>query len=168
MANGDGADQGVCCLPGMGSTVKLRPMIPGDVTGMPRIPSPGTRSELPLRGEEFVSDLHTGLPTFMTLYDQGLVTAEQADDAVEAWHESGDDEQRSLSEYLGMSETEYYVWCMAPGALPIILRARRDGMPLRDLLAAYLTELRLAADPSDRSVVYALGHWLEKPAAASG
>jgi hypothetical protein len=113
-----------------------------------------------------VSDVHVKPPTFMTLYDQALVTADQADDAVEAWHESGDDEQRPLSEYLGMTETEYYVWCMAPGALPIILRARRERAPLRYLLAIYLTELRLAADPSDRPVLYASGRWLEKPAAA--
>jgi hypothetical protein len=54
------------------------------------MPPPGTRSEAPSKGEEFVSDVRT--PTFMTLYDQGLVSTEQADDAVEAWHESGDDE----------------------------------------------------------------------------
>jgi hypothetical protein len=102
----------------------------------------------------------------MTLYEQGLATAEQAYNAVEAWHESGDDEQRSLSEYLGISETEYDVWCMAPGSMPIILQARRERTSLRDLLAHYLAELRLAADPSDRSVVFALGHWLEKPASS--
>jgi len=168
MANGDGADQGGCFLPGMDFTVRSRPSIPEDVTDTSPILSPGTRSDLPLKGEEFVSDVHIEPPTFMTLYDQGLVTTEQADDAVEAWHESGDDEERSLPEYLGMSETEYYVWCMAPGALPIILRARREGTPLRDLLAVYLAELRLAADPGDRPVLYALGRWLEKPAAASG
>ena len=113
-----------------------------------------------------MSDVHGQLPIFMTLYDQGVVTAEQADDAVQAWHESGDDERRSLSEYLGMSETEYYVWCMAPGALPVILHARRDRTPLPDLLATYLADLCLAADPDDRTVVYALGRWLEKSATA--
>ncbi len=106
-----------------------------DVTGTSPIPSLAAPSGLPLKGEAFVSDVHTKPPAFMTLYEQGLATAEQADNAVEAWHESGDDEQRSLSEYLGMSETEYDVWCMAPDALPIILRARREPTPLRDLLA---------------------------------
>jgi hypothetical protein len=122
--------------------------------------------EQPSKGEEFVSDVHIEPQTFMRLYGQGLVTAEQADDAVEAWHESGDDEQRPLPEYLGMSEAEYDVWCMAPGALPIILQARREGTPLRDLLAAYLADLRLAGDSVDRPTVHALGHWLEKPAPA--
>jgi hypothetical protein len=151
----------------MDFTVRSRPSITEDVTDTSPILSPDTRSEPLLRGEEFVSDLHVEPPTFMTLYEQGLVTADQADNAVEAWHKSGDHEQRPLSEYLGMTETEYYVWCMAPGALPIILRARREGTPLRGLLAAYLAQLRLAADPSDRPVLYALGRWLEKPAAAS-
>jgi len=141
--------------------------MPEGVTDTLPIPSPGTRSEPRSKGEEFVSDVRIEPLTFMTLYDQGLATAEQADDAVGEWHESGDDEQRSLPEYLGMSETEYFVWCMAPGALPIILRARREAAPLRELLTAYLTELRLAADPNDRSVVHALGRWLETSAAAS-
>jgi hypothetical protein len=166
MANGDGADQRGRFLPGMDSTVRSRSTIPEDVTGTSPIPSLAAPSGLPLKGEAFVSDVHTKPPAFMTLYEQGLATAEQADNAVEAWHESGDDEQRSLSEYLGMSETEYDVWCMAPDALPIILRARREPTPLRDLLAAYLAELRLAADPGDRSVVFALGNWLEKPASS--
>ena len=113
-----------------------------------------------------MSETRSEPPTFMTLYDQGLVTAEQADDAVEAWHESGGDEQRPLVEYLGMTETEYDVWCIAPDALPIILRSRREGLPLRELLLPYLAELRAGADPDDRPVMHALGHWLETPASA--
>jgi hypothetical protein len=101
----------------------------------------------------------------MTLYSQGLVTIEQADDAVGAWHESGADEQRSLVEYLGMNETEYDVWCMAPDALPIILRARRENIPLRELMVPYLAALRAGAHPEDRPVIHALGHWLERPEA---
>jgi hypothetical protein len=108
-----------------------------------------------------VSEVHNKPPTFMTLYGQGLVTAEQADDAVEAWHESGDDEQRSLVEYLGMAETEYDVWCMAPDALPVILRARRENIPLRELMVPYLAALRAGANPEDRSVIHSLSHWLE-------
>jgi hypothetical protein len=168
MASGGGVDQMVYFSPGMGCTVKLRSMIPEDGTDTSPIPSPGTRSEPPLKGEEFVSDVRIGPPTFMMLYDQGLVTTAQADDAVEAWHESGDDEHRSLPEYLGMSETEYYVWCMAPRALPLILRARREGAPLRELLLAYLAELRSAANPGDRSVIHALSGWLEQSSAANG
>lgn len=105
-------------------------------------------------------------PTFMTLFDQGLVTAEQADDAVQAWHESGEDEQRSLVVYLGMTETEYDVWCMAPDSLPMILRARREHIPLRELLVPYLAALRAGGDPRERPVIHALGHWLERPEVA--
>jgi hypothetical protein len=35
------------------------------------------------------------------------VTADQANNYVDAWHESGDEETRSLAEYLGMSDDEY-------------------------------------------------------------
>jgi hypothetical protein len=144
----------------------LKHTISGAIIDTLPTPSPGARLDLPLRGEEFVSDTRNEPATFMTLYVQGLVTAEQADDAVEAWHESGDDEQRSLVEYLGMTETEYYVWCMAPGALPIILRSRREGTPLCELLLPYVADLRARADPDDRSVIHALGHWLEQAASA--
>jgi len=32
------------------------------------------------------------------------------DDMVEAWHNSGDEETRSLQEYLDMNDAEFQVW----------------------------------------------------------
>ena len=62
----------------------------------------------------------------MTLYDQGLVTGERIDDFVEAWHESVDEETRSLVEYLGMTEAEYDVEFTTPRALPVIVNLKRS------------------------------------------
>ena len=38
------------------------------------------------------------------------MTNERLDDMVEAWHTSGDDETRSLQEYLGMNDYEFRIW----------------------------------------------------------
>ncbi len=35
---------------------------------------------------------------------------EHLDDMVEAWHNSGDEETRSLQEYLGMNDVEFRLW----------------------------------------------------------
>lgn len=34
------------------------------------------------------------------------------DDKVEAWHTSGDEETRSLQEYLDMNDEEFRIWVM--------------------------------------------------------
>jgi hypothetical protein len=93
------------------------------------------------------------------------VNAADIDDFIDAWHESGEEEQRSLAEYLGLSDTEYAVIGMAPKALDLIVRARREKRSLRGLLVPYLASLRRAADPADRPVIHSLGHWLERPEA---
>jgi hypothetical protein len=109
-----------------------------------------------------VSDIAQTSPTFFTLYSEGRATAEQADDFVEAWHESGDEETRSLAEHLGMSEQEYDVWLMTPRALPAILAARRTGRPLREFVAPFYDQLRTANDPRDASVLHTMGYWLRR------
>jgi len=35
---------------------------------------------------------------------------ERLDDKVESWHTSGDEETRSLQEYLDMNDAEFQVW----------------------------------------------------------
>ena len=101
--------------------------------------------------------------TFLSLYEQGRVTEDQLDDFITAWHESGDEEKRSLAAFLGMTDEEYSVSLMAPDSLPLIRRARREHLPLRALLGPWLNELRSKADPMDRPVVHALSHWLSRP-----
>jgi hypothetical protein len=109
-----------------------------------------------------VSDIGQKAPTFFELYSQGRVTADQADDYVRAWHDSGDEETRSLVEYLGMTEEEYDVWLMTDRALPVILAARRAGRPLREFVAPLYEKLRAAGDPEDRPAVHTMGYWLKK------
>jgi hypothetical protein len=126
-------------------------------------PRPGPRSSPPEQEGASVSDVLHVNPTFMSLYEQSLVTEDQLDDFITAWHDSGDEEQRSLAEYLGMTQEEYSVSLMAPDSLPLIRRARREHLPLRELLVPWLHELRSAADPADRPAIHALSHWLGQP-----
>lgn len=137
-------------------------MIGGAVIAVWPMQSPVSGLAQPAKGEEFVSEVDNRSPTFMALYDQGRATAEQLDDFVEAWHDSGDDEQRSLVEYLGMTEAEYDLEFITPRALPIILAARRADRPLQDFVAPFFEALQAAGNPEDKSVLRALSHWLQR------
>jgi hypothetical protein len=44
-----------------------------------------------------VSEVQPEPRPFFSLYGDGLITGDQVDDFVEAWHNAGDDEKRSLS-----------------------------------------------------------------------
>jgi hypothetical protein len=114
------------------------------------------------RGRRIVSDVRNESRTFMTLYEQGHVTPEQIDEFVEAWHESGDEEKRSLVEYLGMTEAEYDIEFITPRALPAILAARRAKRPLREFVVPFFEALQTTADPADKPVLRALSFWLER------
>ena len=108
-----------------------------------------------------MSDVVPKLDTFFALYDSGRVTAEQIDDFVEAWHESGDDEQRSLAEFLGVTEEEYGVLIITDRALPAILAARRASRPLREFIAPFFESLQSAENPDDKPVLHAMSYWLQ-------
>ncbi len=112
-----------------------------------------------------MSDVLHAPVTFLSLYERDRVTDGQLDDFIAAWHDSGDDEQRSLAEFLGMTDMEYAVSLMAPDSLPLIRRARLQHVPLRTLLDPYLASLRESAGPVDRSVALAVTSWLrDQPA----
>lgn len=89
--------------------------------------------------------------TFLSLYGRGQVTPDQADDFIDAWHDSGGEETRGLAEFLVMTGDEYRVYLMAPRALPLIVQARRDGQPLRALLRPWLASLVEANEPRDNT-----------------
>ena len=99
----------------------------------------------------------------MSIYEKGTISADDLDDFIDAWHDSGDDEQRSLAEYLGMTDEEYAVITMAPNSLPVIVAARVQSKPLRELLVPNLAELRAGPATSNRSTIFSLGHWLGDP-----
>ena len=108
-----------------------------------------------------MSDVRSKPRTFLDLYMDGHATPEDADDAVTAWHNSGDDEQRPLAEYLGMTDEDYDVWTMDRRTLPLIAAARRLGGPsILTLLTDYQRRLRAENNPLDRTAVFSLGHWL--------
>lgn len=110
-----------------------------------------------------MSDVRQDTPCFLALYDQGRVDAAEIDDFIEVWHQSGDEEQRSLAAFLGMTDAEYAVIGMAPKTLDLIVKARRESRPLRTLLGPYVASLREAGHPADRPIIHALSHWLERP-----
>jgi hypothetical protein len=101
---------------------------------------------------------------FLDLYRDGRVTAREIEDFIEAWHNSDASEQRSLSEFLGMTEDEYTVWMASRKALPAIVAARQTGRSLVELVAEHLTQLQSTALPTDLSAIYVLSRWLEKRA----
>jgi hypothetical protein len=57
-----------------------------------------------------VSDAPTKPRTFFGLFMDGQATEDQADERVTGWHNSGDEEQRPLTEFLGMTDEEYELW----------------------------------------------------------
>lgn len=84
-----------------------------------------------------MSDVTDGV-SFMTLFDQDLVSVDQLDDFVDAWHDSGAADDRSLARFLGMTDDEYAVCTMAPETLPMIRTARRSGHTLHAALRSWL------------------------------
>jgi hypothetical protein len=144
---------------------KLRSSRPRATTAAFSTPGRELKSSQPEKEGEFVSEILNVSRTFFSLYEQGRVTEDQLDDFIAAWHESGDEEQRSLAEFLGMTDEEYSVSLAAPDSLPLIRRARREHRPLRSLLNPYLNELRSTDKLMDRPVVHALSHWLSQPEA---
>jgi hypothetical protein len=114
-----------------------------------------------------VSDITQQAPTFFALYSQGRASAEQIEDHVGAWHDSGDDETRELHEYLGMTDEEYDVWLMTPRTLPLLVEARRTGRPLRKLVEGLYQDLCAANDPKDQPTIYRMSYWLyDRPPSA--
>jgi hypothetical protein len=108
-----------------------------------------------------VSDAGTKPRSFFDLFIDGQVGAEDAEDFISAWHDSGDEEQRPLTEFLGLTEEEYAVWMMDRRILSDIAAARRPGGPaLATLITERFRRLRAANDPLDRSALFSLGHWL--------
>lgn len=162
-ASGAGEGNATLFSPGTHCMEKSRSSRRKAATAVFSTPGQERRSSPHEKGGAFVSDVLSVSPTFLSLYEHDRVTEDQLDDFITAWHETGDEEQRSLAEYLGMTNEEYSVSLMAPDSLPLIRRARREHLPLRELLVPWLDELRSTGDPMDRPVIHALSHWLGQP-----
>ena len=109
-----------------------------------------------------MSETATRPRPFFDLFMDGQASAADADECVTAWHNSGDDEQRSLIEYLGMTDEEYDLWTADHRLLPLLADARRQGDDaLVHLIAVYVGHMRAQADPTDRAALHGLSHWLK-------
>ena len=81
--------------------------------------------------------------TYMEQLLRGRVLMDSIDDFIDAWHESDSGEERTLAQFLGMSEDEYTVWLASRKVLPLIVAARRDPHGLADTVAEHLTSLNV-------------------------
>lgn len=109
-----------------------------------------------------MSDARTKPRTFFDLFIEGQATRDDMDDFIDAWHDSGDEEQRPLHEFLGMTEEEYAVWMMDTRILPVLALARRSSGPtIESLIADRVRRMRAANDPLDRTALFSLDHWLK-------
>ena len=112
-----------------------------------------------------MSDIDLLTATFFDLYSQGRVAADRIEDFIGAWHDSGNEEQRPLSEYLGMSREEYGLWLADDRTLPLLVAARCTGCSVHPLIAKHLAALKANACPEDASAIHVLSHWVaEHPA----
>jgi hypothetical protein len=107
-----------------------------------------------------VSDADVTTAPFFTLYCEGRAVEDGILDAVEAWHESSDDEQRSLPEFLGMTDEEYSILGMDGRSLPLLAEARRTGRDLRAAVAEHVAAMRANPTYEDGAALYALTHWV--------
>jgi hypothetical protein len=111
--------------------------------------------------------VHSRAALFFDLYCADRVPEDAIDDFVEAWHSSGDEEDRPLSRFPGLTEDEYSIWVMDGRTLPLLRAARCTGEALVVAVDRYVEALRKAADPADRSAIHALSHWLRHGPPAS-
>ena len=104
------------------------------------------------------------MSSFFDCYNAGELPESAIDDYVEAWHCSGEAEDRPLSGFLGMTDDEYSVWVMDGRALPVLRSARREQQELVAAVGGYLDGLRAAANPVNRAAIHALSHWVARHA----
>ncbi len=109
-----------------------------------------------------MSDADLASAPYFALYSGGEVTADDIGDHLHAWHNAGDDEQRSLPEYLGMTDEEYAIWAMDGRTLPLLLLTRQSGGSLREAVASYLGEMLEHQRRVDRTAIHALTHWIAR------
>jgi hypothetical protein len=101
---------------------------------------------------------------FVELCLSGEVAMEQIDDFVDDWHAKPSD--RSLSEFLGMTEQEYSLWVQDPDVLPYVIRARRERRSFESVVRDEL-DGRVAAHSDHTLALERLRRWLQQPGKSS-
>ncbi len=97
--------------------------------------------------------------TFVELCLQGDALISEVDDFVEEWHSVDDD--RSLAEALGLTESEYALWVERPSTLKLIIFAKKNEIAI-DQLIRFQEGYAMAARASSPEEVGALVEWLKK------
>lgn len=96
--------------------------------------------------------------TFFELFSQGRALADEADDYIDKWHDSGDDVTCKLHEFLGLKWEEYQAFVSDPTVLPLILKARNERKALSNVIEIAMKEdARIAARSRD---IATLRNWL--------
>jgi len=103
-------------------------------------------------------------PSFFELYTRGEAAPDDIQDFIGRWHEDREPAacDMPLHEYLGLTRDEYEVWLYDPFSLPCILQARQPGRNLVDTMAARYAQLRAADRREDGTIIFSLGHWLQR------
>ena len=104
-------------------------------------------------------------PTFMDLYSDGHVLADEIDDFVDRWHNEASTalgHPTPLYEFLGMTQDEYEAWIHDASVLPHIVRARMSRVSLDVVMHEHIDDMLLAARANNQTAIEALGKWLER------
>lgn len=109
-----------------------------------------------------MSEVHDRATAFFDLYRAHGVAEDAIGDFIEQWHNSGDDEERPVWQFLGMTEDEYSVWVMDARVLPLLRAVRETGENLVAAVTRYLDGLRAANEAANRAAVHALSHWVAR------
>jgi hypothetical protein len=108
-----------------------------------------------------VSEVQTKPASFFDLFAAGRVSLPEFADFVSDWHNTGEEEQRPLSEYLGFTDAEFDVWALDRRLLPNLVAARRSGQPLAAVVADHVQRLKAKPAAADRAALFSLGNWLK-------
>ena len=103
------------------------------------------------------------MSNFIAKCQMGEVLLDEIDDFVDEWHES--DSESPIYEFLGMTRYEYFLWLKSPDVLPYIVKARRDGLDLKENLPELIEEINtlpLAARSDDTHRVAELLEWVKR------
>jgi hypothetical protein len=87
--------------------------------------------------------------TFIDLYILGQARPEDISESIDTWHSGSGDQP--IYDYLGMTEEEYSEWLRDPDVLPHIVRARKERLPLAEVIEAGLKSSTIPPGASDRT-----------------
>ena len=83
--------------------------------------------------------------TFIDLYMHGQARPDDIAESIDAWHSGSGGEP--VYDYLGMTEEEYAEWLRDPYVLPHIARARKERLPLAEVIAGLKKSSMPAGSP---------------------